>query len=157
MLGIDVGRSRAARDLHGVEERPLRRRGELGGRPVHGLGGFGQRCLGGCGDIARLDAGALERGLDLFIGRQRVQQVQLVHLGLPASERVGASGLDHRARARAQQTPDVDGARALRALTLQVAREELVEGTGGVGHVTLLVKRDASRLMITDLSRVLSS
>ncbi len=132
VLGVDVGRTRRAGDLEGVEERTgdgCRHHSAFG----LGRGRRGRKpLLRGLGDRAGVGPDAAHSLAHRFLLDQHVQQMQGIQLVLTASEGEASGALQHVLRARAQEPGEVDRPLRASALTGEVPRDELVERAGGV-------------------------
>ena len=129
VLGPDVGRAERPGDLPGVEQRPLGRRGKVGGSsrgsPRCALA---TRCPG---DGVGVGAGRGEQAADGVLARRRPEQVVGVQVGVAPLRCLGG-GVPHQfAGLIGQQLADVDPLRgSLWYRPAEETREKVVEGTG---------------------------
>src|SRR5690606_16158039 len=133
VLGLDVRRTGGACHLEGVEERAVDGQGHHGPLDVGTPGCRGQTVFGGGGDGTGIGADALDRRRDGVVRGEDVEDVQRVELPLTATQREGTRTLQDALRPGAEEAREVDRALLPRALTGEVAREELVERARTVG------------------------
>ncbi len=141
VFGVDVGRTRRAGDLEGVEQGALHGRRDDRAVDVGGDSRRGEALLGRADDGRRLGADALDGILGRRLRGEDTQHVQGVELALTAVERVLSGALEELLRTCAEEAAEVYRPLRACALACEVAGEELVErafalaGSGGRGEV----------------------
>ena len=140
VLRLDVGRTRRARHLVGVEQRAAGARGDGRGLDVGGLARSGQAGVDGVDDRLRGHPDVADRLVDGVVLDDRAEDVQRVELGLAALEGEAPCALQDALSAHGEEPAEVDRPGLPGLLTGEVAGEELVERARArvgevVGHV----------------------